>query len=113
MISASYRSQVLVFSIVLYVVDDWQHVDSLSTAIYMCVVTVTTVGYGDITPQTWPAKVVSGCLCFISVLFMAMPLSVVGNAMSETWSDRHRILLVARARQRLKVWGISADAAGP
>ena len=31
------------------------------------IVTVTTVGYGDITPKSWPAKVVSGCLCFISV----------------------------------------------
>lgn len=100
---------VLAFSIVLYVVDDPLEIDSLSTAIYMCIVTVTTVGYGDITPKSWPAKVVSGCLCFISVLFMAMPLSVVGNAMSETWSDRHRILLVTRARRRLKTWGVSAD----
>ena len=40
-------------------------------------------------------------ICINQVLFMAMPLSVVGNAMSETWSDRHRILLVTRARRRL------------
>lgn len=99
---------VLLFSTVLYVVDDPDNVDSLSTAIYMSTVTVTTVGYGDVTPKTWPARIVSGCLCFISVLFMAMPLSVVGNAMSQTWSDRHRILLVTRARQRLKNWGVSA-----
>lgn len=98
---------VLLFSTVLYV-DDPDNVDSLSTAIYMSTVTVTTVGYGDVTPKTWPARIVSGCLCFISVLFMAMPLSVVGNAMSQTWSDRHRILLVTRARQRLKNWGVSA-----
>lgn len=30
---------------------------------------------GDVTPKTWPARFVSGILCFISVLFMAMPLS--------------------------------------
>jgi hypothetical protein len=30
--------------------------------------------------------------------------------MSQTWSDRHRILLVTRARQRLKNWGVSAGA---
>ncbi|CAJ1453478.1 unnamed protein product [Effrenium voratum] len=99
---------VLVFSVVLYMVDDPKNIDSLATAIWMCTVTVTTVGYGDITPVSWPAKIVSGVLCFISVLFMAMPLSVVGNAMSQTWSDRHRILLVTRARQRLKSWGVSA-----
>lgn len=28
--------------------------------------------------------------------------------MSQTWSDRHRILLVTRTRQRLKNWGVSA-----
>ena len=30
---------------------------------------------GDVTPSTWPAKGVAGMLCFISVLFMAMPIS--------------------------------------
>eukprot|EP00438_Fugacium_kawagutii_P002365 Skav200994 [mRNA] locus=scaffold991:96158:106491:+ [translate_table: standard] len=76
-------TKVLLFSSVLYVVDDPDNVDSLSTAIYMSTVTVTTVGYGvalssgtgDVTPKTWPARIVSGVLCFISVLFMAMPLS--------------------------------------
>ena len=100
------------------------------------------------TPSTWPARAVAGMLCFISVLFMAMPISVsgqafrvaavtvcwpflfrqtcernmngcvspyslsaevVGNAMSQTWADRNRILLVTRARQRLKNWGVSAS----
>lgn len=44
------------------------------------IVTVTTVGYGDITPTTWPAKVVSGCLCFISVPgqhLVLLPVAVV------------------------------------
>ena len=40
------RYKVLLFSTVLYVVDDPENVDSLSTAIYMSTVTVTTVGYG-------------------------------------------------------------------
>lgn len=44
-----------------------------------------------------------GCLSGLSS-------QVVGNAMSQTWSDRHRILLVTRARQRLKNWGVSAGA---
>lgn len=40
------QTEVLMFSTVLYVVDDPANVDSLSTAIYMSTVTVTTVGYG-------------------------------------------------------------------
>ncbi|CAE7693225.1 KCNB2, partial [Symbiodinium pilosum] len=100
---------VLIFAVALYMTDTPDNIDSLPLAIWMCTVTVTTVGYGDVTPSTWPAKGVAGMLCFISVLFMAMPISVVGNAMSQTWSDRHRILLVTRARQRLKNWGVSAS----
>ena len=30
---------------------------------------------GDVAPSTWPGRIVAGTLCFISVLFMAMPLS--------------------------------------
>lgn len=62
----------------LYAVDDPENIDSLATAIWMCTVTVTTVGYGDVSPKTWPARIVSGMLCIISVLFMAMPLSARG-----------------------------------
>ncbi|CAE7571732.1 KCNB2 [Symbiodinium natans] len=100
---------VLIFATALYITDQPDNIDSLPLAIWMCTVTVTTVGYGDVTPSTWPARGVAGILCFISVLFMAMPISVVGNAMSQTWADRNRILLVTRARQRLKNWGVSAS----
>lgn len=46
------------FSTVLYVVDDPANVDSLSTAIYMSTVTVTTVGYG--TAPRWLGEGVGG-----------------------------------------------------
>ena len=36
------------FSMVLYAVDDPENIDSLATAIWMCTVTVTTVGYGAV-----------------------------------------------------------------
>ncbi|CAE7198522.1 KCNB2 [Symbiodinium sp. CCMP2592] len=102
---------VLFFAAVLYIVEpnDANAVDSLPTSIWLCIVTVTTVGYGDVAPTTWPGRIVAGTLCFISVLFMAMPLSVLGNAMSQTWADRHRILLMTRTRSRLKNLGYSAD----
>ena len=39
----------------------------------------------------------------------SLSAEVVGNAMSQTWADRNRILVVTRARQRLKNWGVSAS----
>lgn len=40
---------------------------------------------------------------------MAMPLSVLGNAMSQTWADRHRIVLITQTRQKLKNLGYTAE----
>eukprot|EP00913_Durusdinium_trenchii_P016500 g15508.t1 len=51
----------------------------------------------------------AGALCLTSVLFMAMPLSVLGNAMSQTWADRHRIVLITQTRQKLKNLGYTAE----
>ena len=79
---------VLSFSTLMYVVEPSDTIDSLSTAMWVCTVTVTTVGYGDVTPSTTAGRVLAGVLCFLSVLFMAMPISVLGNA---AW---HRMGLV-------------------
>ncbi|CAJ1340716.1 unnamed protein product [Effrenium voratum] len=100
---------VLVFSTLMYVVEPTDNIDSFGTAMWICTVTVTTVGYGDVTPSTNSGKILAGALCFISVLFMAMPISVLGNAMTHAWADRSRILLMTRTRQRLKNYGYEAS----
>lgn len=99
---------VLFFGTMLYIAEPVD-TTTLPTYIYWCTVTVTTVGTCDMAPVTWSGKVMAGILCLISVLFMAMPLSVLGNAMSKTWDDRHRILLMTQTRRRLKHLGYSAD----
>uniref|UniRef100_A0A7S2HF39 Potassium channel domain-containing protein n=1 Tax=Haptolina brevifila TaxID=156173 RepID=A0A7S2HF39_9EUKA len=50
---------------------------------------MTTVGYGDITPLTWGGKMLT-CICIvIGVLFMAMPISIVGSAFATAWEEMH------------------------
>jgi len=100
---------VLGFSTMMYIVEPKDNISSLTTAIYICTVTVTTVGYGDVTPTTNSGRALAGILCFISVLFMAMPISLLGNAMTHAWADRSRILLMTRTRQRLKNYGYEAS----
>lgn len=99
---------VLCFSTMMYIVEPADNINSLTTAMYICTVTVTTVGYGDVTPKTNAGRALAGVLCFISVLFMAMPISVLGNAMTHAWADRSRILLMTRTRSRLKNYGYEA-----
>lgn len=37
------------------------------------VITVTTIGYGDIVPQTWMGKIVASCFSVFAISFFALP----------------------------------------
>ena len=41
------------------------------------VVTISTVGYGDMTPHTGLGKLVGSCLLFISMVYLALPMTVI------------------------------------
>lgn len=51
---------------------------------YFVVVTLTTVGYGDVTPQTMPEKIISIILIFVGVLVF----STITAAISSYFTDR-------------------------
>lgn len=99
---------ILFFSTLFYIVEPVEVANSFFTAMWMSTVMVTTVGYGDTVPITLGGRLVASVLCFCSVLFMAMPLAVIGNAFTQTWTDRNRILLMLRTRERLTTWGYTA-----
>ena len=60
--------------------------ESIPNAMWWCVVTFTTVGYGDISPQTVFGKIVGTLTMICGVFFMAMPLAIVGDAFITTWN---------------------------
>ena len=57
---------VLVFGCAFYVLEP-ETMDSLSTSIYLCTVTVTTVGTYDMNPVSPVGKMMAGALCLTSV----------------------------------------------
>merc|ERR1712232_924165 len=69
---------------------------------------MTTVGYGDLTPTSGPGYVVIAVLVISSVLYMAMPLGIIGYSFTQIWKDRDHILLTQRTRERLLQWGYTA-----
>ena len=43
------------------------------------VVTLTTVGYGDYSPQTPTGRVIAAGAMYMGVVFVALPLAIVGD----------------------------------
>jgi len=99
---------VLTFSCLVYVVEPRDNVESLSKAMWLTIVTVSTVGYGDVTPKSSAGTLVMAILVICSVLYMAMPIGIIGNEFTHIWEDRDRILLMIRTRERLLQWGYTA-----
>lgn len=97
------------FSSILYVIEPRTNLASMSDALWLVLVTVSTVGYGDVTPETQAGKFVSGVLIVVGVLYTAMPIQIVGDAFTGVWKNRDKILLVERTRDVLNQWGYSSE----
>lgn len=55
------------------------------TAMWWCVVTFTTVGYGDMNPRTPQGQMIAVLTMVVGVFFLAMPLAVVGGSFHAAW----------------------------
>jgi len=99
----------LIFSSAVYLVEPRENFDSLPRAIWFTMVTITTVGYGDMVPETAAGTCIVFVLTIVSVLYMAVPLGIVGQAFKHVWADRDRILLTAKTQTALAQWGYTAN----
>ena len=55
-------------------------------ALWWTIVTYTTVGYGDINPQTWLGQFFASITMFVGVFFLAMPLAIVGGTFTTEYN---------------------------
>lgn len=99
----------LSFAAVIYAVEPRDNMPTLSRAIWLVIVTTTTVGYGDTLPESTPGTMVVSMLIICSVLYFAVPLGMVGQSFTMIWSDRDKILLIQSTRERLAEWGYQAS----
>lgn len=91
---------VLVFSALVYLAEPADSFPRFFDALWFCIVTIGTTGYGDYTPKTVQGRTASGLLIISSALYMAMPLGIVGNAFCAVWEIRDQLLLVRHVRER-------------
>lgn len=96
--SSSYKISVFLFAILsiitllgtlMYVIEGGERgFTSIPQSIYWAVVTVTTVGYGDIVPQTNLGKLLSAVSMIIGYAIIAVPTGIITFQLSKTVSEK-------------------------
>lgn len=67
-------------------------------SLWLALVTMTTVGYGDYYPTSVAGILITSTLTVVSVLFLALPVGIIGYEFTACWTQRTRVLLLTRAQ---------------
>jgi voltage-gated potassium channel len=80
---------VVVFGTLMYVIEGPANgYADIPTSIYWAIVTLTTVGYGDIAPQTAIGKLLASVIMLCGYAIIAVPTGIVGAELSMAARDR-------------------------
>lgn len=91
LMASRHKISVFLFSVVLivilsgslmYVIEGAAHgFTSIPRSVYWAVVTLTTVGYGDIAPQTFPGQFIASLIMVLGYGILAVPTGIVSSEM--------------------------------
>ncbi|RAP31705.1 ion transporter [Candidatus Marinamargulisbacteria bacterium SCGC AG-343-D04] len=72
----------------MYIIEGEEHgFSNIPVSIYWAIVTLTTVGYGDISPQTALGKLVSSIIMILGYCIIAVPTGLVSVDLSKNFSN--------------------------
>jgi len=78
---------IIAFGYIFYIVEP--QIKTFGDGIWWALVTVTTVGYGDITPLTTLGRVVAGTLMFFGLGLIATVTAIVSAKFIQNYVDHH------------------------
>lgn len=102
---------VILFSSIVYYVEyvmvhNKTNFNSVPASIWWCLITMTTVGYGDITPDSWGGKIVGGIVAICGILIVALPISVIGSNFNLFYAHAQARLKLPVKQRRLVLGGV-------
>ncbi len=84
---------VFILGTLMHVIEGGQNgFDNIPKSIYWAVITLTTVGYGDIVPATALGKFVASAIMILGYGIIAIPTGLVGVEMAKAERDAHPII---------------------
>jgi hypothetical protein len=89
--------------------EDGPAFESIPQAMWFAIVTISTVGFGDISPNSASGKAATSGLILLGVCYMAMPLVIVGNTFSQVWQDREKILIAEKTKAKFAHGAVTSD----
>jgi voltage-gated potassium channel len=99
---------VLIVGTLLYVVEGPQHgFNDIPTSVYWAITTITTVGFGDITPKTEVGRFISSVMMLIGWGTLAVPTGIVTAEMT---ARRHMLFMPPRVCPACGAAGCAPDA---
>ncbi|NTX01281.1 ion transporter [Myxococcus llanfairpwllgwyngyllgogerychwyrndrobwllllantysiliogogogochensis] len=79
----------VVMGAIMYLVEGEQHgFDSIPRSMYWAIVTMTTVGFGDITPKTVPGQFIASVLMIMGYGILAVPTGIVSVELAAATKQR-------------------------
>ncbi|ANP45526.1 ion transporter [Candidatus Viadribacter manganicus] len=92
-------AQLYIAAMMLYLIEGDtkpQAFGSIARAMWWAVVTLTTVGYGDVYPETMWGRIAAGLVALAGVGIVAMPTGILASAFAEEFRERHEREQVAK-----------------
>ena len=91
---------VIILGSVMYIIEgEASGFDSIPRSIYWSIVTLTTVGYGDISPETNLGQAVAAIIMIMGYSIIAVPTGIVTSAMTFTDNSNNSCIVCDDTRQ--------------